>query len=127
MIVTWSGKLFTLRVSRCDFERDNEKLNQPEASIVTKVIIVAAGEMIVDGSYPGADSSGAVRPIEIELYHRRLLDWRSPGYCLSIYRSSPSIPSPWLYTGHRSIPGTSSVHAAFPKRSATGCLSLHRR
>jgi hypothetical protein len=57
MIVTWSGKLFTLRVSRCDFGGDYAELDQLEAALVALVVIVAACNSVVDspnpGTYPG--------------------------------------------------------------------------
>ena len=57
MIVTWSGKLFTLRVSRYDFDRHDADLNQPQVVFVP-LVIVGGGQTLVGvierGIHPGA-------------------------------------------------------------------------
>ncbi len=69
MIVTWSGKLFTLRVSRCDFDGDNTGLNQPELALIPLVVVVA-DDPVVDVLDPGTSLGLAVRRVETEFQHR---------------------------------------------------------
>ena len=68
MIVTWSGKLFTLRVSRCDFDSYYANLNQPELALVLLVIVIA-GDPVIDVLDPGANPGCCVIPVEVQPEH----------------------------------------------------------
>jgi hypothetical protein len=55
MIVTWSGNLFTLRVSRCDFDGDYAELDQFEATVISLVVVIAR-DPIVNALDPAPES-----------------------------------------------------------------------